>query len=561
MGSCRCKMCGGQIHYDDGVSTATCEFCGTEQTIVKTDDLKQLNLFNRANSLRLQNEFDKAQTTYENILIDDPSNAEAHWGICLCRYGIEYVDDAKTNKKVPTCHRTVFDFIWDDLDYKEAINNADVVAKKLYEKEAQTIDKIQKNILAISQKEAPYDIFICYKETDNDGNRTKDSVIAQDIYDELIKHGYKVFFSKISLESKIGSEYEPIIFAALMSSKVMLAIGSKVEYYNSPWVKNEWGRFLSFMKEQQGKYLIPCYIDMEAYDMPEEFLMLQAQDVSKIGYMQDLIRGINKLFGKAKNVVNEPIVAPVINNYANKNISNLIERVKLCIEDQDYEKADNIIEDILNVDAKCSEVYFYRTLAAHKVQDADALIDKIDFSVDDKNFTKALRFANEDYKEFLLDIKEKICKKRYGIAMEYKNKKNYDDAITLFKTIEEYEDSQLQIEECKQIIKEMYDEQKKSLDNTCKILDDIIKKVEQRHTFVDSELETYKQNMSYLFSYNLYFELAKSKHDYYNKKLVELQKNEKTYRAKKQNMIEKIVAISIIVTAILLMIIIYAANS
>ena len=71
MGSCRCKMCGGHIHYADDVSVATCEFCGTEQTIVRTDDLKQLNLFNRANSLRLQNEFDKAQTTYENILIDD----------------------------------------------------------------------------------------------------------------------------------------------------------------------------------------------------------------------------------------------------------------------------------------------------------------------------------------------------------------------------------------------------------------------------------------------------------------------------------------------------------
>ena len=225
-------MCGGHIHYDNDASVATCEFCGTEQTIVKTDDLKKLNLFNRANALRLQNEFDKAQTTYENILIDDPSNAEAHWGICLCRYGIEYVSDKKTNKKVPTCHRTVYKFIYDDLDYLEAINNADVVAKKMYEAEAKVIDKIQKNILEISQKEEPYDIFICYKETDNFGNRTKDSVIAENIYNELTKEGYKVFYSKISLESKLGSEYEPVIFAALMSAKVMLVIGSKIEYIN-----------------------------------------------------------------------------------------------------------------------------------------------------------------------------------------------------------------------------------------------------------------------------------------------------------------------------------------
>ena len=31
--------------------------------------------------------------------------AEAYWGLVLCRYGIEYVNDPATGKKVPTCHR------------------------------------------------------------------------------------------------------------------------------------------------------------------------------------------------------------------------------------------------------------------------------------------------------------------------------------------------------------------------------------------------------------------------------------------------------------------------
>ena len=56
MGSCRCKMCGGHIHYDDNASMATCEYCGTEQTVFRTDNEKQLMLFNRANILRMQNE-------------------------------------------------------------------------------------------------------------------------------------------------------------------------------------------------------------------------------------------------------------------------------------------------------------------------------------------------------------------------------------------------------------------------------------------------------------------------------------------------------------------------
>lgn len=41
--------------------------------------------------------------------------------------------------------------------------------------------------------------------------------------------------------------------------------------------------------------LIPAYKDMDPYDLPEEFSHLQAQDMGKLGFMQDLIRGIKKI--------------------------------------------------------------------------------------------------------------------------------------------------------------------------------------------------------------------------------------------------------------------------
>ena len=57
------------------------------------------------------------------------------------------------------------------------------------------------------------------------------SVIAQDVYDALTTKGYRVFFSRITLEDKLGTEYEPYIFAALNSAKVMLAFGTSYDYY------------------------------------------------------------------------------------------------------------------------------------------------------------------------------------------------------------------------------------------------------------------------------------------------------------------------------------------
>ena len=125
-----------------------------------------------------------------------------------------------------------------------------------------------------------------------------DSVIAQELFYSLQKEGFKVFFAKITLENKIGESYEPYIYAALNSAKVMLVIGSKKEYFEAPWVKNEWSRFQALIKNGDEKIIIPCYKEMDPYDLPEEFAYLQAQDMSKIGFEQDLIYGIKKLVKK-----------------------------------------------------------------------------------------------------------------------------------------------------------------------------------------------------------------------------------------------------------------------
>lgn len=290
----KCKMCGGDISVSADKSVGTCNYCGSIMTIPKVNNERTANLFNRANYYRLQGDFERALVSYENILAEDSMNPEAYWCSVLCRYGVEYVDDPNTHQKIPTCHRTSYESIFDDLDYKKAVGYAGPIAKELYEKEAKQIDEIQKGILAISKLEAPYDIFISYKESDEAGARTKDSVLAQDLYSRLTKEGYRTFFSRISLEDKLGQQYEPYIFSALNTAKVMLVVGTSQDHFNAPWVKNEWGRFLALMKGDSNRILIPCYRDMNVYDLPEELSMFQCQDMGKIGFEQDLLHGIRK---------------------------------------------------------------------------------------------------------------------------------------------------------------------------------------------------------------------------------------------------------------------------
>ena len=304
----KCKMCGGNLNIQEGEKTAVCEYCRTQQTVPSTDDEKRANLFNRANHYRQNCEFDKALAIYEHILDEDSNDAEAYWSIVLCRYGIEYVEDPATKERKPTINRMQAQSILQNTDYQMALEHADYTQKNLYEKEATEIDRIQKEILRIAQKEEPYDIFISYKEKAPNGERTKSSVLAQDVYNHLTKEGYRVFFSRISLEDKLGQKYEPYIYSALNSSKIMLVIGTERDEFTAPWVKNEWSRFLAMMRENSEKLLIPCFRDITIDELPDEFQILQSQDMGRIGFEQDLLRGIEKVVRQKKEEDRKSVV-------------------------------------------------------------------------------------------------------------------------------------------------------------------------------------------------------------------------------------------------------------
>ena len=150
----KCKMCGGDLVITEGSSVCECEYCGTRQTVPCLDSEKKANLFARANRLRFGCEFDKAYSVYESIAEEFTTEAEAYWGLVLCKYGIEYVDDPKTGKKIPTCHRSSFESIFDDGNFELTLENADSVARTLYREEAKAIEEIRKSIIEVSSKEA-----------------------------------------------------------------------------------------------------------------------------------------------------------------------------------------------------------------------------------------------------------------------------------------------------------------------------------------------------------------------------------------------------------------------
>ena len=453
----KCKMCGGALEIKDGSTVALCEYCGTNQTLPKLTDEKRANLYDRANHFRRNSEFDKAAAIYEQILFEDNTDAEAYWSLVLCRYGIEYVVDPISQRRVPTIRRAQYTSIFDDANYKSAVKIADNYQRVVYEEEATTINEIQKGILAISQKEDPFDVFLCYKETDESGKRTHDSVLAQELYYELKQEGFKVFFSRITLEDKLGTAYEPYIFAALNSAKVMVVLGSKPEYFNSIWVKNEWSRFLSLIQNGEKKVLIPAYKDMDPYNLPIEFSHLQAQNMSKLAFMQDLVYGIKKILGKDKQEIETDHTNPAPTG---QDPGPFLRRAFLFLEDGEFESADEYAEKVLDIYPECAEAYIVKLLIELGMNKPSDLITCQYPLSNSSNYRKAIRFASNEYREIIEGynraIKDRIETNRkdelyfYGINLI--NASRFEEAIQLLKKISSYRDAEQKIEYCEQCI-------------------------------------------------------------------------------------------------------------
>lgn len=429
----KCKMCGGSIQIT-GESHGVCDSCGCHVTLPKIDDDKRANMYNRGNHFRTVGEFDKAASAYEHIIAENPQDAEAHWCLVLSRYGIEYIQDPRSGEYKPTCGRMSIKPIMDDIDYLAALENSDEYTKDIYRQEAKKIYEIQRRYIEILRKEPPYDVFICFKATTETGERTKGSVVAQDIYYQLEKEGVKTFFSRITLENKLGEEYEPYIFSALNSAKVMIVVASSKDEINSRWVKNEWIRYRSIVTKDRSRAIIPVCVGISPYDFPDELPSFQAVDWSKVGASQDLIRGILKITGKL-NTGSSNAYRPKIN------IPEMSATIARAIKDGDFKMALPLIDKILEESPEESLAHFYALLANKKAKKLDELSFEVDWK-EDILFKRAMRYANAENKDKLKKFLENCRQKRlYASAEAALAENNYPKAANLFEKLGDYSDS------------------------------------------------------------------------------------------------------------------------
>lgn len=412
MGALKCKMCGSNLEIEDSITVCKCEKCGTSQTVPDIEDDKELKLFERAGRLRFNCDFDKAAGIYNTITDSYPEEAEGYWGLVLCKYSIEYADNA-SGKKVPVCHRISYDSVMDDEDFELVMENSDSESRAIFREEAKIIEENRKKYIQIAESEQPYDIYISYRAKDDNGDKTAVSEIAGHLYNKLTSAGYRVFLSEAALKGKKRSECEPYIYSALNSANVMLALGTSYDDYNDVWVKNEWNRYLEIAEKNKNKCLIPCYKDVDEYDIPKEFAGLK---VCQLGNDDTF----NNIMAEIANVVkpesvNQPAPEPEKAEPAEEieleeieiiepvNINKLLDEGFSAISDKNWKKANKLFFQVLDEEPDNSKAYWGQLLVQQECTNAREMADNLYLQVigntSDNTYELEIRDRRQEIKD------------------------------------------------------------------------------------------------------------------------------------------------------------------
>lgn len=412
MGALKCKMCGSNLDIGDSITVCKCEKCGTSQTVPDIEDDKELKLFERAGRLRFNCDFDKAAGIYNTITDSYTEEAEGYWGLILCKYGIEYADNA-SGKKVPVCHRISYDSVMDDEDFELVMENSDSESRAIFREEAKIIEENRKKYIQIAESEQPYDIYISYRAKDDNGDKTAVSEIAGHLYNKLTSAGYRVFLSEAALKGKKRSECEPYIYSALNSANVMLALGTSYDDYNDVWVKNEWNRYLEIAEKNKNKCLIPCYKDVDEYDIPKEFAGLK---VCQLGNDDTF----NNIMAEIANVVkpesvNQPAPEPEKAEPAEEieleeieiiepvDINKLLDEGFSAISDKNWKEANKLFFQVLDEEPDNSKAYWGQLLVQQECTNAREMADNLYLQVigntSDNTYELEIRDRRQEIKD------------------------------------------------------------------------------------------------------------------------------------------------------------------
>ena len=362
---------------------------------IRLDDRRLGKLHDTAEKFFRNNEFEKASGLYEFMLTEDWQNVVAHWMLLLCKYGVHYETGDNSDILKATVSRISSQKVTNDVHYENVLACSEKGFVDLFKKEAERIEDT-KSIKERLMYFQPVDVFISYKATDNN-IVTEDSHYAEMLYRELKKNAYKVFCAPVLLKDVFGEMHEPYIYSAIQSCKAMVVIGTKPEYFNSPWIRNEWTRFLDLAKESKGKRILISVIHhMSPYELPVELRSSFTINIDKTeGWTALALKMISDNDGLKRLYRNEEIVNLAFG----------------LLEEGNFIDADKMCKLALEVDPTNAMAYVGKLMAQLRVKSIHELEDCEEVFDDNENYRSAMFYGNDSVRNMLKSAIDKTVER------------------------------------------------------------------------------------------------------------------------------------------------------
>ena len=392
-----CRRCGMKFAFPASEAVFACPACdalhdrplGQQETFAGLD---------RANDKRADGDYAEALQAYQDVLQRVPKSHEALWGLVLCKYGVRYVDDPASRRRMPTLHFLQRKSILSDEDFRRACQYAPEEIAAQYREDAAYIEQVHQALMQGAEEFPDCDVFLCYKGSAPVGKgMAKEYEHAFKLYMHLEKQGFRVFFAHETLKMAAGAKYEAGIFRALHSAKVMLVICSDPANLSTAWVHSEWSRFLKRFYDGENCRLIPLlYDNCDAYRLPQELQRLQCISMSDPDAFEILRENLRKYVPAAA-----PAPAPAPTQPADAAVAEELLTIEYALTNGRWADAGKWAEALIRKHPRCSQAYFMKLLAKMKIAAPEMLGQCLEPFEEDGDWKWAVRVASDAEKKTL----------------------------------------------------------------------------------------------------------------------------------------------------------------
>lgn len=154
-----------------------------------------------------------------------------------------------------------------------------------------------------------YDVFLSFKNLDENNNKTEDAIIAENLYHALKACNLNVFFSNIVLNEVGASAYKVAIEDALENSRILVSIATKKEYLESKWVSYERESFHNdILSGRKNKAcIVPFLKNIYGIDVPRSLRNFQTFQIGESS-IDDVVSFIKNYLNETTNSETAPLI-------------------------------------------------------------------------------------------------------------------------------------------------------------------------------------------------------------------------------------------------------------